>query len=63
MKLDFTNKPREKKKIKECKAGEAFRWGDNWYTKVEIDDTNISNFGSFYDGHCIHDMSEVMDYN
>lgn len=62
MKLNFTDKPKEKKKIKECKSGEAFRWGDSWYTRIEIDDGKISNFGDFYDEHHVSDMNKAIDY-
>ena len=55
MKLNFTTKPKENKKIKECKAGEAFRWGDSWYTPIHICDSVIKNFGDFYDEHVIGD--------
>lgn len=55
MKLNFTTKPKEKKKIKDCKAGEAFRWGDSWYTLLYILDRQIKNFGDFYEEHVIDD--------
>ena len=55
MKLNFTNKLKEKKKIKECKTGEAFRWGDSWYTVICIRDDLVKNFGDFYEEHVIDD--------
>ena len=53
MKLNFTEKSKEKKKIKECKSGEAFRWGDSWYTRLYLLDNQIKNFGDFYEAHVI----------
>lgn len=52
----------KKRTINTCHAGEAFRWGDNWYAKIEIRDDEISNFGTFYDEHRLFDMNEAMDY-
>lgn len=63
MRTRIVERTAEKRAIKTCQAGEAFRWGDSWYTRIEIDDDNISNFGDFYDEHRLQDMSEVMDYN
>ena len=63
MRTKIIERETEKRAIKTCHAGEAFRWGDSWYTKIEIDDDNISNFGSFYDEHRLHDMEEARDYD
>lgn len=64
MKLNFTPKQKEKKKIGECKAGEAFRWGDSWYTPIYICDNVIKNFGDFYEEHVIDDgMPQASSYD
>ena len=63
MKINLTDKPREKKKIRECKSGEAFRWGDNWYTLITVLDSRIRNFGDFYDEHVLDDMPQAQNYD
>ena len=63
MRTKIVERETEKRAIKTCHSGEAFRWGDSWYTKIEINDDDIPNFGSFYDEHRLYDMSEVKDYN
>ena len=63
MKTKIIEREVENRAIKTCKAGEAFRWIDGWYTKVEINDRDISNFGDFYDEHRIYNMSKVADYS
>lgn len=55
MYCNFTTKLKEKKKIKDCKAGEAFRWGDSWYMPIYVFDDQIKNFGDFYEEHVIDD--------
>ena len=63
MRINFTTPTKEKRKIKTCQAGEAFRWGDSWYTKVYINDNEIPRFGQFYDEHVLTDMPEPKDYD
>jgi hypothetical protein len=62
MRIKMIEQEAEKRAIKTCGAGEAFRWGAEWYTKIEINDHDISHFGDFYDEHRLTNMSEVGDY-
>lgn len=61
MRITVAPPTKEKRQIKTIQAGEAFRWGDSWYTKVEINDDIISSFGNFYDEHVLTDMPEARD--
>ena len=63
MKIKIVEHVAEKRAIKTCKAGEAFRWGDSWYTKITINDDTIANFSDFYDEHSLYDMNKVGDFS
>ena len=63
MRIRITPPTKEKRKINTIQAGEAFRWGDSWYIKVEINDDEIPSFGNFYDEHVLTDMEEAVDYS
>lgn len=64
MRINFTTPKVEKRQIKTCKSGEAFRWGDSWYTPIHIHDDQIKNFGDFYDEHVIgDDMPQASSYD
>ena len=63
MRITLAPPTKEKRKIKTLQAGEAFRWGTSWYVKIEINDDEISNFGTFYEEHTIADMEEAIDYS
>ena len=62
MKTKIIERVAEKRAIKTCHDGEAFRWGDCWYTKININDNGISNFDDIYEEHRLCDMCKVMDY-
>lgn len=63
MRVTIAPPTKEKRQIKTIQAGEAFRWGDSWYIKVEINDDEIPSFGNFYDEHVLTDMEEAVDYS
>jgi hypothetical protein len=63
MRITITPPTKEKRKIKTIQTGEAFRWGNNWYVKVEINDDEIPSFGNFYDEHVLSDMPEASGYD
>ena len=63
MRINFTTPTKEKRKIKTCQAGEAFRWGDSWYIKLNVNDNNMPYFGDFYEEHRLTDMPEPKDYD
>ena len=63
MRITIAPPTKEKRKIKTIQSGEAFRWGDSWYVKVEINDDEIPSFGHFYDEHVLTDMPETRDYS
>ena len=52
-----------KKTINQIKDGEAFRYGDRWYIRINLDDEIIRNFGDFYDEHVLTDMPQAHSYN
>lgn len=58
-----TQTPTPKKKtISQISDGQAFRWGDCWYIRVNIADDCIRNFGDFYDEHVLRDMPQACSY-
>jgi len=59
-----THTPAPKKKtINQIAEGQAFRYGDCWYIRVNLDDGCIRNFGNFYDEHVLKDMPSARSYN
>lgn len=63
MKITVMPPTKEKRKIKTIKAGEAFRWRECWYIKVDVVDEEISEFGDFYDTHVLTDMPGAKNYD
>lgn len=63
MKVEIAHTPAEKRKIKSIKSGEAFRYGEDWYIKVGIDDDLIRNFDDFYEEHLLTNMPEPSNYS
>lgn len=59
-----THTPAPKKKtINEIANGQAFRYGDCWYIRVNIDEECIRNFGDFYDEHVLQNMPFARSYD
>ena len=63
MRFTFEPHVKEKRKIKTIQGGEAFRWGDSWYIKLNVNDNEIPCFSQFYDEHVLTDMPEPKDYD
>lgn len=59
-----TQTPTPKKKtINQIANGQAFRWGECWFIRVDLNDDCIRNFGDFYDEHVLQDMPQARSYN
>ena len=59
-----TRTPSPKKKtINQISDGQAFRYGDCWYIRVNLIDECIRNFEDFYDEHVLQDMPQARSYN
>ena len=63
MKYEIRPKEKETKLIAACKNGEAFRYNDSWYVKLDFCDTGIGGFDDFFELHCIHDGPRSQNYN
>lgn len=63
MKVVTHNAPPKKKTINQISDGQAFRYGDCWYIRVNINDECIRNFGDFYNEHVLQDMPQARSYN
>ena len=59
-----THTPTPKKKtINQISDGQAFRYGDCWYIRVNINSECIRNFGDFYDEHVLQNIPPARSYN
>jgi hypothetical protein len=63
MKVVIQTPTPKKKTINQIANGQAFRWGECWFIRVNLNDECIRNFGDFYDKHVLKDMSQARDYN
>lgn len=62
MKIVMHDSTPPKKRVKDIKDGQVFRWDNCWYIRVNMIDENIHNFGDFYDDHVLQDMPQARNY-
>lgn len=63
MRIEISPTAPKKRKISTIQLGEAFRYGQDWYIKADLNDGIIRNFDDFYEDHVIFNMSHPSNYS
>lgn len=62
MKYETIVKPKENRMVETCRMDEAFRIDKSWYVRINIHDTDIENFGDFFEMHVVCGSPGVVDF-